>query len=68
MKQHMPNADPVQVAGMLVESLEGNAYGMALDALLELQMKEASKNLDFEETANLCDRIKQLCQRLVDKA
>ena len=28
-------------------------------------MKEAAKNLDFEEAASLMDRIKQLRQKLV---
>ena len=73
LKTDGPDADLVQVAGMLVESLEGNAYGMALDALpelidqLELKMKDAAKKLDFEEAANLRDRIKQLRQKLVGK-
>ena len=32
---------------------------------LEEKMKTAAKNLDFEEAANLRDRIKQLRQKLV---
>jgi excinuclease ABC subunit B len=44
-----------------------------LDALPELiqqledKMKSAAKNLDFEEAANLRDRIKSLRQKLVGK-
>ena len=44
---------------------------MALDALpelidqLEIKMKESAKKLDFEEAANLRDRIKKLRQKLV---
>ena len=32
---------------------------------LELKMKESAKKLDFEEAANLRDRIKKLRQKLV---
>jgi excinuclease ABC subunit B len=45
-----------------------------LDALPELitqleeRMKAAAKNLEFEEAANLRDRIKGLRQKLVGKA
>jgi excinuclease ABC subunit B len=35
---------------------------------LEDRMKTAAKNLEFEEAANLRDRIKQLRQKLVGKA
>ncbi|MAQ88960.1 MAG: excinuclease ABC subunit B, partial [Rhodopirellula sp.] len=35
---------------------------------LEERMKEAASKLDFEEAANLRDRIKQLRQKLVGKA
>jgi excinuclease ABC subunit B len=35
---------------------------------LEDKMKAAAKNLDFEEAANLRDRIKSLRQKLVGKA
>jgi excinuclease ABC subunit B len=44
---------------------------LALDALpelidqLELKMKESAKKLDFEEAANLRDRIKKLRQKLI---
>jgi Helicase subunit of the DNA excision repair complex len=54
-----------------VQALEDDAEGMALDALpelieqLEAKMKEAAKKLDFEEAANLRDRIKQLRHKLV---
>ncbi|MFM7512999.1 MAG: UvrB/UvrC motif-containing protein, partial [Cyanobium sp.] len=48
--------------------------GVPLDALPELitqledRMKTAAKNLEFEEAANLRDRIKGLRQKLVGKA
>jgi excinuclease ABC subunit B len=48
--------------------------GVPLDALPELitqleeRMKAAAKNLEFEEAANLRDRIKSLRQKLVGKA
>ncbi|MCP9886975.1 excinuclease ABC subunit UvrB [Cyanobium sp. ATX 6A2] len=48
--------------------------GVPLDALPELiqqleeKMKKAAKNLEFEEAANLRDRIKGLRQKLVGKA
>ena len=73
LKTDGPDADLVQVAGKAVEALEDDADGMALDALpelidqLELKMKDAAKKLDFEEAANLRDRIKQLRQKLVGK-
>ncbi len=65
------DGDLVKVAGQAVKALEEDADGMALDALPELidqlegKMKGAAKNLDFEEAANLRDRIKQLRQKLV---
>jgi excinuclease ABC subunit B len=44
--------------------------GLALEALpelidqLESKMKDAAKKLDFEEAANLRDRVKQLRQKM----
>ena len=44
--------------------------GLALEALPELidqlegKIKEAAKKLDFEEAANLRDRVKQLRQKM----
>ena len=35
---------------------------------LEAKMKDAAKKLDFEEAANLRDRIKKLRQKLVGNA
>jgi excinuclease ABC subunit B len=49
-------------------------HDVPLDALPELiqqledKMKAAAKNLEFEEAANLRDRIKTLRQQLVGKA
>jgi excinuclease ABC subunit B len=71
LKTDGPDADLVQVAGKAVKALEDDTDGMAFDALpelieqLEAKMKEAAKKLDFEEAANLRDRIKQLRQKLV---
>ncbi len=65
------DGDLVKVAGQAVKALEEDPDGMALDALPELidqlegKMKSAAKNLDFEEAANLRDRITQLRQKLV---
>ena len=66
-----PDADLVQVAGKAAQALEQNPdAGLALEALpelidqLEAKMKEAAKNLDFEDAANLRDRIKQLRQKM----
>ena len=70
LKTDSPGPDLVQVAGKAVEALESDAVGLALDALpelinqLELKMKDAAKNLDFEEAANLRDRVKQLRQKM----
>ena len=69
-----PDADLVKVAGKAVQAIEDDTDGMAPDALpelidqLELRMKDAAKKLDFEEAANLRDRIKQLRQKLVGQS
>jgi len=62
------------VAGKAAKALEEDPdAGMALDALpelidqLESKMKQAAKQLDFEEAANLRDRIKQLRQKMAGK-
>ena len=71
LKADGPDADLVKVAGKAVQALEEDSAGFALDALpelidqLELKMKESAKKLDFEEAANLRDRIKKLRQKLV---
>ena len=71
LKVDGPDADLVKVAGKAVQALEEDSAGLALDALpelidqLELKMKESAKKLDFEEAANLRDRIKKLRQKLV---
>ena len=71
LKQDGADSDLVKVAGKALEVLEDHADGITLDALpelieqLEVKMKEAAKRLDFEEAANLRDRIKQLRQKLV---
>ena len=38
--------------------------GLQLIDQLEAKMKEAAKKLDFEEAANLRDRVKQLRQKM----
>ena len=74
LKTDGPDADLVQVAGKAVQALENDSDGMALDALpelidqLEVKMKDAAKKLDFEEAANLRDRIKKLRQKLVGQS
>ena len=67
--------DLVQIAGRAVDALYSDCdAGLALEALpelidqLEMKMKAAAKQLDFEEAANLRDRIKQLRKKLVGKA
>ena len=67
--------DLVEIAGRAVDALDSDPdAGLALDALpelidqLESKMKAAAKQLDFEEAANLRDRIKQLRQKLIGKA
>ena len=71
LKQDGPEADLVEVAGKAVRALENQAdAGLALEALpelidqLESKMKDAAKKLDFEEAANLRDRVKQLRQKM----
>ena len=71
LKQDGPDADLVEVVGKAAQALENDPdAGMALEALpelidqLESKMKEAAKKLDFEEAANLRDRVKQLRQKL----
>ena len=61
----------VEVVGKAALALKDDPdAGMALEALpelidqLESRMKEAAKKLDFEEAANLRDRVKQLRQKM----
>ena len=71
LKQDGPDADLVEVVGKAAQALENDPdAGMALEALPELidqlegKMKDAAKKLDFEEAANLRDRVKQLRQKM----
>ena len=71
LKQDRPDADLVEVVGQAAQALDnGPDAGLALEALpelidqLEARMKEAAKKLDFEEAANLRDRVKQLRQKM----
>ena len=72
LKQNGSDADLVEVVGKASKALETSSdAGLALEALpdlinqLEAKMKEAAKKLDFEEAANLRDRIKNLRQKLL---
>ena len=70
LKQDGPDADLVEVVGKAAQALENDPDDLALEALPELidqlksKMKEAAKKLDFEEAANLRDRVKQLRQTM----
>ena len=71
LKQDGPDADLVEVVSKAAKALENDPdAGLTLEALpelidqLEVKMKEAAKNLDFEEAANLRDRVKQLRQKM----
>ncbi|WP_392345937.1 excinuclease ABC subunit UvrB [Parasynechococcus sp.] len=71
LKQDGPDADLVEVVGKAAKALEDDPdAGLALEALpelidqLESKMKEAAKKLNFEEAANLRDRVKQLRQKM----
>ena len=74
LKSEGPDADLVEVAGKAVQALADDVDGVGLEALpelidqLEAKMKEAAKQLDFEEAANLRDRVKKLRQKLVGKS
>ena len=75
LKHDGPDADLVEVVGKAAKALENDPdAGLALEALpelidqLEAKMKEAAKKLDFEEAANLRDRIKQLRQKMAGMA
>ena len=72
LKQDGPDAELVQIVDKAAKVMANvSDVGLPLEALpelidqLESKMKEAAKNLDFEEAANLRDRIKQLRQKLV---
>ena len=74
LKQDGPDADLLEVVGKAAKALENDPdSGLALEALpelidqLEFKMKEAAKRLDFEEAANLRDRVKQLREKLLGK-
>ena len=64
--------DLVEIAGRAVDEFDSDAdVGLTLDALpelidqLESKMKDAAKQLDFEEAANLRDKIKQLSYKML---
>ena len=72
LKEGGSDAELVQVVGKATNALVHDVdAGLALEALpelidqLEAKMKEAAKNLDFEEAANLRDRVKQLRQKML---
>ena len=71
LKQDGPDADLVEVVGKAAKALDSDPdAGLALEALpelidqLEVRMKEAAKKLDFEDAANMRDRIKQLRKKM----
>ena len=71
LKQDGPDAELVEVVGKTTQALENDPdVGLALEALpelidqLEAKMKEAAKKLDFEEAANLRDRVKRLRMKM----
>ena len=71
MKQDGPEADLVEVVGKAAKALEDDSdAGLAIEVLpelidqLESRMKQAAKKLDFEDAANLRDRIKRLRQKM----
>ncbi|QEY32526.1 excinuclease ABC subunit UvrB [Synechococcus sp. RSCCF101] len=72
LQQDAGSGDLARAAGRTAEALAHDPdAGLTLEALpqlieqLEEKMKKAAGNLEFEEAANLRDRIKQLRQRLV---
>ena len=73
MKKDCPGADLVEVVGKATKALENDAdAGLALEALpelidqLEVKMKEAAKQLDFEDAANLRDRTSTYARKCLD--
>ncbi|QNI46791.1 excinuclease UvrABC complex/ helicase subunit [Synechococcus sp. A15-60] len=71
LKQVGPDADLVELVGKEAQALENDQNAcLALEAWpdlidqLEGKMKEAAKNLDSEEAANLRDRMKLLRQQM----
>ena len=71
LKQGSPDADLVEVVGKAAKALKDDPdAGLTLEALpelidhLEVKMTEAAKKLDFEDAANLRDRIKQLRHKM----
>ena len=72
LRQDEPDADFVEFVDKAAQALEKDSdSGLALEVLpelidkLEIKMKEAAKNLNFEDAANLRDRIKNLRQRML---
>ncbi len=67
LQKDAPNAELVDIAERAADAISIESFeGMTLEALPELidslenRMKEAAKDLDFEEAAKLRDRIKKL--------
>ena len=72
LKQDGPDADLVELVDKTARAMDDDpSAGVALEALpelidqLESNNKEAAKKLDFEEAANLRDRVKQLRQKML---
>ena len=64
-RAHLIKADVSKLAEVEARSEKDLAKRIKL---LERQMLDHAKNLEFEEAANLRDRIKSLRQKLVGKA
>ena len=73
LKQDGPDADLVEVVGKAAEAFENDSdSGLALEALpelidqLEVKMRDAAKKLDFEEAADLRDRVNKLRKKMIN--
>ena len=73
LKQDSPDTGLIEVVNKAAETIKEDIdFGLALEALPELidqleeKMKVAAKNLDFEQAANLRDRVKQLRQKMLN--
>ena len=74
LKQDANDSGLVEAVGKAADVLDNDPdAGLALEALpelidqLEVKMKQSAKKLDFEEAANLRDRIKQLRHKMTGR-
>ena len=76
LKQDGPDSNLVEIVGKAAKALESNQedLNLAFEALpdlidqLEVKMKDAAKKLDFEEAANLRDRIKNMRNKMTGRS